>query len=66
MTAPVIEVSDLVVRYGRATALDRVALTVGAGEPVALIGPNGAGKTSLVNAILDGPLLVVDVQVPRQ
>ncbi|WP_262403672.1 ATP-binding cassette domain-containing protein [Actinomadura sp. CNU-125] len=52
MTGAVIEVCDLVVRYGTATALDRVALTVGAGEPVALIGPNGAGKTSLVNAVL--------------
>src|SRR5690606_7653354 len=51
MTA-VIEVSDLVVRYGTATALDRVGLTVRAGELVALIGPNGAGKTSLVNAVL--------------
>ncbi|WP_052357398.1 ABC transporter ATP-binding protein [Actinomadura welshii] len=49
--AAVVEVSDLVVRYGTATALDRVGLTVGAGELVALIGPNGAGKTSLVNAI---------------
>jgi branched-chain amino acid transport system ATP-binding protein len=52
MSAAVIEVEDLVVRYGTATALDRVALTVGAGELVALIGPNGAGKTSLVNAVL--------------
>ncbi|MFA1543119.1 ABC transporter ATP-binding protein [Actinomadura monticuli] len=51
MTSPVIEVEDLVVRYGTATALDHVALTVRAGELVALIGPNGAGKTSLVNAI---------------
>jgi branched-chain amino acid transport system ATP-binding protein len=52
MSAAVIEVEDLVVRYGTATALDRVGLTVGAGELVALIGPNGAGKTSLVNAVL--------------
>ncbi|RSN67110.1 ABC transporter ATP-binding protein [Actinomadura sp. WAC 06369] len=52
MTAPVVEVSGLVVRYGTATALDRVALTVGAAEAVALIGPNGAGKTSLVNAVM--------------
>jgi branched-chain amino acid transport system ATP-binding protein len=49
---PLIEVADLVVRYGAATALDRVDLTVGAGELVALIGPNGAGKSSLVNAII--------------
>jgi branched-chain amino acid transport system ATP-binding protein len=49
---PLIEVADLVVRYGAATALDRVDLTVGAGEMVALIGPNGAGKSSLVNAII--------------
>ena len=52
MTEPVIEVADLVVRYGAATALDRVGLTVAAGELVALIGPNGAGKTSLVNAVM--------------
>jgi branched-chain amino acid transport system ATP-binding protein len=52
MSEPVIEVRDLVVRYGAATALDRVDLTVGAGELVALIGPNGAGKTSLVNAVM--------------
>jgi branched-chain amino acid transport system ATP-binding protein len=47
-----LEVTDLVVRYGTATALDRVDLAVGPGELVALIGPNGAGKSSLVNAIL--------------
>jgi branched-chain amino acid transport system ATP-binding protein len=52
MSEPLIEVRDLVVRYGAATALDRVDLTVGAGELVALIGPNGAGKTSLVNAVM--------------
>ncbi|WP_119729365.1 ABC transporter ATP-binding protein [Thermomonospora amylolytica] len=52
MSGPVIEVSDLVVRYGTATALDHVDLTVGAGELVALIGPNGAGKSSLVNAVM--------------
>jgi branched-chain amino acid transport system ATP-binding protein len=46
-----IQVEDLVVRYGQSTALDRVSLRVEAGEMVALIGPNGAGKSTLVNTL---------------
>ncbi|WP_395105638.1 ABC transporter ATP-binding protein [Actinomadura sp. SCN-SB] len=46
-----IEVAELTVRYGSATALDRVSLTVGEGEMVALVGPNGAGKSTLVNTL---------------
>ena len=51
MTAPVVEVADLTVRYGAAVALDGVGLRVDPGELVAIIGPNGAGKTTLVNTI---------------
>ena len=51
MSGPLIEAASLIVRYGAATALDGVDLSVEAGELVALIGPNGAGKTTLVNAL---------------
>ncbi|WP_043627623.1 ABC transporter ATP-binding protein [Nonomuraea candida] len=46
-----IEVRDLVVSYGTATALDRLTLTVGRGEMVALLGPNGAGKSTLADTL---------------
>ncbi|MEV0162840.1 branched-chain amino acid transport system ATP-binding protein [Nonomuraea fuscirosea] len=46
-----IEVQDLVVSYGTATALDHLTLTVGEGEMVALLGPNGAGKSTLANTL---------------
>ncbi|MGI9003042.1 MAG: ABC transporter ATP-binding protein [Pseudonocardia sp.] len=44
----VLEIEGVDHRYGSLTALDRVDLTISAGECVALLGPNGAGKTTLV------------------
>lgn len=46
-----LEISDLVMRFGGVTALDRVGFTVADNEICGLIGPNGAGKTSLFNCI---------------
>ncbi|WP_336254497.1 ABC transporter ATP-binding protein [Zeimonas sediminis] len=46
-----LEVRDLSVFYGDAQALDRVSLSVGGGEIVALVGANGAGKTSLIRTV---------------
>jgi branched-chain amino acid transport system ATP-binding protein len=46
-----LDVRELSVFYGDAQALDRVSLSVGAGEIVALVGANGAGKTSLIRTV---------------
>jgi branched-chain amino acid transport system ATP-binding protein len=47
----VLELTDVVCRYGQVAALKGVSLTVGKGQLVALIGANGAGKTTTLRAI---------------
>ena len=49
--APLLEVKNVEVRYGKALAVQGVSLQVREGEFVALVGLNGAGKTTLFNAI---------------
>jgi branched-chain amino acid transport system ATP-binding protein len=46
-----LEVRDLVVRYGAIEAVHGISFEVREGEVVALIGANGAGKTSTLAAI---------------
>jgi len=46
-----IEISDLVVRYGHALAVNGVSFTVAQGEHVTLLGPSGCGKTTTLRAI---------------
>lgn len=50
-SAPVLEARGLVKRYGSLTALDRVDLTVRAGEAVAIMGASGSGKTTLLHCL---------------
>ncbi len=51
MSAPLLSVEGLQVRFAGLTALSDASLQVDASEIVAVIGPNGAGKTTLFNAI---------------
>lgn len=66
-----VEISDLVVRYGSHTVLNRVSLTAGASERIAILGPSGSGKTSLMRAIngftpvASGSLRVNGVEVTK-
>jgi len=46
-----LDVRDLQIRYGAATAVNGVNLQVRRGELVAIIGNNGAGKTSILGGI---------------
>jgi ABC-2 type transport system ATP-binding protein len=47
----VVEVRDLVIRYGDVTAVDALSFHAFAGQVTAVLGPNGAGKTSTIEAL---------------
>jgi ABC-2 type transport system ATP-binding protein len=50
-TAPVIEVQNLVKRFGAFVSVDHLSLTVEAGEVFGLLGSNGAGKTTTIRML---------------
>ncbi len=50
---PVIEVDDLLMRYGNTEVLNGVSFAIERGEVLVLLGPNGAGKTTTIE-ILEG------------
>ena len=49
--SPMLEVKDLVVAYGKITAVKGISFSVEEGEVVTLIGTNGAGKTTTLRTI---------------
>jgi branched-chain amino acid transport system permease protein len=49
--AAIVECTNLSRYFGGVRALDRLTVTISAGDLVGLVGPNGSGKTTLVNLL---------------
>jgi ABC-2 type transport system ATP-binding protein len=70
-SVPILDIADLIVRYGTRTAVDEVSLQIRRGEIFGLLGPNGAGKTSTLSAIeglvkpSGGTVLVDGIDIQR-
>jgi branched-chain amino acid transport system ATP-binding protein len=50
-SAPILNVTKLVKRFGGFHALDGLSFHIAAGEILGLVGPNGSGKTTAINVI---------------
>ena len=51
MTAPHIEVDDLIINYGPVAAVGPVSFKVMPGQQLTLLGPSGCGKTTTLRAL---------------
>ena len=68
----IIDVRELVKRFGRLTALDGLDFTINRGEIFGLLGPNGAGKSTFISVLMtlcrptSGDILVNSFSVTSQ
>ena len=49
----IVEIGNLVKRYGDLVALDHLNLSIEEGEVFGLLGPNGSGKTTALSRLHD-------------
>lgn len=67
-----VSTSEVTVRFGSFTAVDRVSMRIAPGEVIGWLGPNGAGKTTLIRVLcgllqpVSGTVQVAGVDVQRQ
>ena len=50
-TQPLLELRNVTKRFGGLTAVDRINMTVDAGQIVGIVGPNGSGKTTAFSCV---------------
>jgi ABC-2 type transport system ATP-binding protein len=68
----IVEVHDLIKRFGEHTAVDTVSFAVAEGEVFGLLGPNGAGKSTIIKILTTllpptaGEAFVVGFDVTKQ
>lgn len=48
----ILEINNLIKRYGDFLAVDNISLSIEEGEIFGLLGPNGAGKTTIINCLI--------------
>ena len=67
-----VEIRQLGKQFGRVRAIDKLDMTISAGETYGLIGPNGSGKTTLIRLLVglsrptSGSIRVLGERVPNK